>query len=36
MGKITTVLGNIVVGLVALGVLANLHDIERYIRMSTM
>jgi hypothetical protein len=36
MGKVTMVLGGIVVGLITLGVLANLHDIKRYVRMSTM
>lgn len=36
MGKTLKIIGGVVVGLVAIGMIANFHDIKRYARMSMM
>jgi hypothetical protein len=36
MGKATRIIGGVVLTLVALGILANLKDVRRYVRISTM
>jgi hypothetical protein len=36
MGKAAKIVGGVVLGLVTLGVLINMKDLQRYIRMSTM
>jgi hypothetical protein len=36
LGRLTKILGGVVVGLVALGVIANFPDIRRYARMTMM
>jgi len=36
MGKAARIVGGVVLGLVTLGVLINMKDLQRYIRMSTM
>ena len=36
LGKISKVVGSVVVGLFVLGIIVNSKDIRRYIRMSTM
>ena len=36
LGKLTKVVGGMVLGLVALGMIINAKDIRRYMRMTTM
>ncbi len=36
LGKVSKVVGSIVLGLFAIGVIVNAKDIRRYVRMSTM
>jgi hypothetical protein len=36
VGKLSKVVGGLVLGLVALGMIINAKDIKRYVRMSTM
>ena len=36
MGKTARIIGGVVLTLAAIGLLANLKDVRRYIRMSTM
>ena len=36
MGKAARIVGGVVLGLVTLGVIINMKDLKRYIRMSTM
>ncbi len=36
LGKLSKIVGSVVVGLVALGVIANFPDIKRYAKMSMM
>lgn len=36
MGRVTRIIGGVVITLVAIGLLANLKDVTRYVRMSTM
>ena len=36
LARISKVVGSVILGLVTLGVLINLKDVKRYIRMSTM
>lgn len=36
MGKTVRIIGSVVLTLAAIGLLANLKDVQRYIRMSTM
>jgi hypothetical protein len=36
VGKLTKVVGGVVLGLVALGMIINAKDIRRYVRMTTM
>ena len=35
-GRVSKIVGGVVLGLVTLGVLINMKDLRRYIRMSTM
>ncbi len=36
MGKTAKIIGGVVLGLVALGLIVNAKDLARYVRMSTM
>ncbi len=36
LGKLTKILGGVVVGALALGMIANFPDIKRYVRMTMM
>ncbi|HWD00398.1 MAG TPA: hypothetical protein VG456_26760 [Candidatus Sulfopaludibacter sp.] len=36
LGKLSKVVGGVVLGLVALGMIINMKDIRRYVRISTM
>lgn len=36
MGKTAKIIGGVVIALATIGLLANLKDVKRYIRMSTM
>ena len=36
IGRMSRILGGVVLGLITLGVLINLKDLKRYVRMSTM
>ena len=36
LAKLAKAIGWVALGLAAVGILANLHDIRRYVRMSTM
>jgi hypothetical protein len=36
LGKLTKIVGSVMVGLVALGMVANFPDIKRYVKMSMM
>jgi hypothetical protein len=36
MGKVARIIGGVVITLAAIGLLANLKDVTRYVRISTM
>ena len=36
MGKAAAILGSVVLGLATIGLLVNLKDVKRYVRISTM
>jgi hypothetical protein len=36
MGRAVVIVGSVVLGLATLGLLVNLRDVKRYVRMSTM